>query len=88
MKKNKIRPDETPVQLGKSELLESTRHVQHPNGDTTDYVDYRVPPRMEIYGQVPALPSGMEWRGDKERRRREKEREKYWRQKRKEERDE
>lgn len=78
-KSKKPRPDETPVQLGKAELLESTRHVVHPNGDTTDFIDYRRPPTWGVYAPIPALPAGMEWRGDKERRRKEKEREKYWR---------
>lgn len=84
MKKNKIRPDETPVQLGKAELLESTKTVHEANGDITDHVHYRVPPRMDIYTSVPAFKGG--WSSDKERKKKQKANDKYWKEKREHER--
>lgn len=76
MRKNKIRADETPVQLGKAELLESTHTVHEPNGDITDHVTYRRPPGPEIMGTVPAVRGG--WSSDKERKRKQKENDRYW----------
>lgn len=78
MKKNKIKPGEEPVQLGKAELLESTHTVHEANGDITDHVSYRRPPHMEIYGTVPALPGKMEWYGDKIRAAKQKANDAYW----------
>ena len=83
MKKNKIKPGEEPVQLGKAEFLESTRTVHEANGDITDHVTYRRPPRMEIYATVPKLPKG-EWYGDKLRRKKQIENDRYWKRKNKE----
>lgn len=77
MTKNKIKPGEEPVQLGNAELLESTHTVHEANGDITDHITYRRPPTMEIYTTVPKLAKG-EWYGDKARRKKQRDNDRYW----------
>ena len=83
----KIRPDETPVQLGKAELLESTKIVHEANGDITEHINYRTPPRMGSYVSFSTIPDTgkFKWKVDKERARKRKETEQYWAKKKREE---